>query len=200
MLPHDEYSQLSAEIPSHAKMAGPPRRRSMNPGNQQTVSSSSPSSTGITISITELTGNPITTEPRTGPRRGGCTSAAWLCCVCKYHNKIGRSVCSNSKKAECAERLSADEVSERPKSEWGLNHHRCEACYPSGYGVYINGHDRRWPKALFGMERESVDEDADHELVDQETRDFDQMLMKRKPGMVVRDPLTWQRMGAWPGT
>jgi hypothetical protein len=176
-------------------MARPPRGQTMKPNSQKTMSTSSSSSTGITVNITEQT---TVAGPGSGPRRGGCSTAAWMCCACKFHNKIGRSVCSNTDKKKCAGKLSADKISERPKAEQGLNHRRCEACYPSGYGVYVNGHDRRWPPVLFGMEKENVDEDAEHELEDRSKRDFDKLLQGRKPKVVQRDPLTLARVGEWP--
>jgi len=137
------------------------------------------------------------TEAR--PRRGGCGPAAWMCCVCKYHNKTGKFThCSNSLKEKCAGTLSTDEVSERPKSAVGGNHHRCEACYPSQFGVYVNGHGRQWPLDLQDYEMEVLKEDAEHELEKKSEKDFAKEVEKNKPSKVERDPLTWQRTGEWP--
>jgi hypothetical protein len=121
-----------------------------------------------------------------------------MCCACKYHNKIGRSWCSNPDKNKCAGRLPREEINFRSESEKSLNHRRCEACYPSQYGVYVNGHLRRWPRVLDQMEKETVEEDAGHELENKGKKDFDAMLAARKTKPAQRDPLTWQRIGEWP--
>jgi hypothetical protein len=173
----------------------PPTSASSQSTNANSTMSTSTASS-VQITITEVPEGKL--PPKVRPRRGGCTTEAWMCCVCKYHNKIGRSWCSNLNKDTCAGKLSQEDVNHRSESEKSLNHRRCEACYPSQYGVYVNGHLRRWPQLLDRMEHESMVEDADHELEREGKKDFDKMLAERKPKPAQRDPLRWQRTGEWP--
>jgi hypothetical protein len=165
-------------------------------GKNDASSMSASTQSSIQITVREVPAEEA--PPKAGPRRGGCTIKAWMCCTCKFHNKTGRRWCSNSNKEKCAGKLPEEETKSRPGSEKSLNHHRCEACYPSQFGVYVNGHSRRWPRGLDHMEKESVGEDADHELEGMAKKEFDKTLADRKPKPVQRDPLTWQRVGDWP--
>lgn len=133
-----------------------------------------------------------------GPRRGGNTKEAWMCCVCKYHNKTASTVCSNLDSDRCARRLSQDELESRSKSKRWLNHRRCEACFPSEYGVYGNGGSRRWPQALDHIAQDMLEEEAGIQLSVADKEEFENVIADRKSKPARRDALTCQRIGEWP--
>lgn len=133
------------------------------------------------------------------------TISAWRCCVCGYKNKTGAndrtkrsSVCSNLDKDRCAARLSVDETEARPDTKKSLNHRRCDNCFPSNRGIYAAGHDKLWPLHLDSLAKGELEERKAKEGLEDSGLEFDSMVAERKPQVVERDPLTWQRIGDWP--
>ncbi|RDI82849.1 hypothetical protein Vi05172_g7131 [Venturia inaequalis] len=164
----------------------------------------------IETALAETESRPRTyrTGPRggaIGPRRGAMTKSAWRCCVCGHKNKTGgnkrtgrSSVCCNLDKTRCAARLSVDETEARPVAKKSLNHERCDNCFPAGQGVYAAGHDKLWPLGLDPQAKEELESGKAKDLAEDANVEFDFMVAERKPKGAERDPLTWQRIGAWP--